>query len=204
MGLLCAIVSRRWTKVPIHAAGCGRFRDETRVFARHGRVLHKTAGCATTHARAAKPTTDRGAITFAIVEAAHRDVSQLSARAGRWMVARASHRSKLAVCAPRSSASRSTLEWKRWSRTRYTWLGLVQRARCEPRRGNARQVATDAHRGRASPAKTVFIFVAHLPQYNNCAQPDQNSGDENYHNFFWSSLSPHQPYKINFLTMSKF
>ena len=33
-------------------AGCRRFRDETRVFARHGRVLHKTAGCATTHARA--------------------------------------------------------------------------------------------------------------------------------------------------------
>ena len=109
------------------------------------------------------------------------------------MVARASHRSKLAVCDPRSSASRSTLEWRRWRRRRYTWLALVPRARCEPRQGNVRQVATDAHRGRASPAKTVFIFVAHLPQYNNCAQPDQNSGDENYHNFFWSSLSPHQP-----------
>lgn len=100
------------------------------------------------------------------------------------MVARASHRSKLAVCAPPSSASRSTVEWKRWTRRRYMWLGLVPRARCDPQRGNARQVATDAHRGGASPAKTVFIFVAHLPQYNNCAQPDQNLGDENHRIFF--------------------
>ena len=81
------------------------------------------------------------------------------------------------------------------------WLALVPRARCEPRRGNVRQVATDAHRGRASPAKTVFIFVAHLPQYNNCAQPDQNSGDENYHNFFGPVYLPISLIGINRQTL---
>jgi len=33
-------------------AACGRFHDETRVFARCGRVSHKIAGCATKHTRA--------------------------------------------------------------------------------------------------------------------------------------------------------
>jgi len=73
--------------------------------------------CDEAHARAVKLSTDRGAIILANAAAVHQDASQLSARetcarTSQWLVARALHRSKLAVCAPRSIAARLTLEWK--------------------------------------------------------------------------------------------